>query len=139
MSFNNRFTTMTEVLTAVANGTLGNASLKGSPEYFDVYWCGGEDTCPTLNDEVYVGEPAEVADDVADDDYDEALKPAPVRARGWELAYSGEVIEDVVYSASQQLAGEVDNDTLLKALRYYWQHDCFFDFSAPQNNVATLV
>ena len=139
MSFNNRFTTMTEVLSAAANGTLGNASLQGEPEYFDVYWCGGDETGPTLTDEVYVGEPTEVADDVADDDYDEALKPAPVRARGWALAYSGEVIEDVFYNTTQQLGAVIDNDTLLKALRYYWEYDCFFDFGQPDNNVDELA
>lgn len=137
MSFNNRFTTMAEVLTAVANGTLGNASLKGALEYFDVYWH-GEGDGPALTDAVYVGEPAEVADDVADDDYDESLKPTAVRALGWELAYSGEVIEDVVYNATLQLGESADNTVLFNALRYYWQYDCFFDFLAPQNNVAPL-
>lgn len=134
MTINNSFAVLDEVITAIKTGNLRSSG--NEVQYFDVYWQDG-DVSVELNDEIYVGEPSEVDEDVIDDDYDYALLPEPVKARNWWLLFSGEAIEDVIDNVSHQI-GDVDNKMLLRAIKYYWEYDCFYDFNQPENNVGSL-
>lgn len=134
MTINNSFIILDKLITEVKSGNLSTSGK--NIQYFDVYWIDG-DASVELNDEVYVGEPSEVDDGVDDDDYDNALLPSPVKARNWWLLFSGEAIEDVIDNVINQI-GDTDNKTLLQAIKYYWEYDCFFDFKQSENNVDSL-
>ncbi|MEZ5940672.1 MAG: hypothetical protein R3C18_04725 [Planctomycetaceae bacterium] len=128
---NNRFTTLRSVLAAVRNGEIGayepDGKRKAVPVCFDVYWK-DEDGSPSLDDEVFVGAPSPLAEDVPDEDYDYALQPKAVKDRGWWLSYHGELIEDVVADAlaKKPTASDV---VLLRAVEFYMEKDTFLHLS----------
>jgi hypothetical protein len=128
---NNSFTTLRNVFAAVRNGELGvderDGGTKATPGDFNVYWKDQDDS-PTLDDEVFVGAPAPVADDVPDEEYDYALLPQVVKDRGWWLSYSGELIEDVLSNSLTQKPTASDAE-LLKAVEYYAEMDTFLDLT----------
>lgn len=124
---NNSFTTLRNVFATVRNGGLGtyeqNGETRANPVDFNVYWKDHDDS-PKLDDEVYVGAPALVADNVPDSEYDYALLPQIVKDRGWWLSYSGELIEDVLSNALTQKPNASDAE-LLEAIEYYSKRDAF--------------
>ena len=120
-----RFTTLRNAFAAIRRGDACEST--AIPDDFNVYWKDQDDS-PTLDDEVYVGAPAPVADDVPDEDYDYALLPQVMKDRGWWLSYSGELIEDVLTNALMQKPAATDEE-LLKAVEYYSENDTFLDFA----------
>jgi hypothetical protein len=121
---NNSFTAFRNVIAAVRRGELGRCAEE--PTYFNVYWKYDDDE-PDLDDEIFVGEPTEVDDDVPDEEYDAALLPPEVKERDWWLCYSGELIEDVVSNALMQKS-TLNDQELLDAIRYYSKRDAFLEF-----------
>ncbi|MEM7248928.1 MAG: hypothetical protein AAF533_26600 [Acidobacteriota bacterium] len=126
---NNRLCKLTDVIDAVRREELGCYHLDGRPKAsadrvdFDVYWKNVPES-PDLEDEVYVGEPSPIDDDVPDDDLDLALQPNVVRAKGWWLAFSGELFEDVIAQALRQKPSAT-NAELLRALNHYSARDTY--------------
>ena len=115
------------LLTAVVAPACAARNASTIPDDFNVYWKDQDDS-PELDDEVYVGAPAPVADDVADEEYDYALLPQVVKHRGWWLSYSGELIEDVLSNALMQKPAATDEELLI-AVEYYSERDTFYDFT----------
>ncbi|MBD3675918.1 MAG: hypothetical protein HUJ26_20610 [Planctomycetaceae bacterium] len=121
---NNSFTTFRSVIEALRRQDAGDDS-KPETTDFNIYW---EDRArgPNLDDEVFVGSPVPVDDGVPDDEYDHALLPQVVKDRGWWLAYSGELLENVVTNALMQKP-DVTTEELLAALRHYAEYDNFLE------------
>lgn len=127
LPMNNIFTSLRYVFAAVRHREGGvydqNAGTKDIPIAFNVY---GKDqeASPQLDDEVFVGAPAQVVDNLPDEEYDYALLPQIVKDRGWWLIYSGELIEAVLLNALTQKPNATDAE-LLEAVEYYSKHDTF--------------
>ncbi|POA30183.1 MULTISPECIES: hypothetical protein [Pseudomonas] len=63
-------------------------------------------------------------------DNDEEIYPDFVIRQGLEFWFSDDLLEDVVMSALQHKPSVTDVE-LLKAIRYYAEHDCFMSFYCP--------
>ena len=145
LSPSNRFCALEDVLENVRVGSLGryhpNGKFRDDPVDFNVYWR-SEDHGPGLKDEVYVGQPAPFDDEVIpEEEWDVASQPQVVRERGWWIAYSGELIEDVVRQALRQTPGATIQE-LFKAIEYIRKTTPFWNSCArwtPPNEPPNLT
>lgn len=91
--------------------------------YQDGNWCVyvlEEDIFPKLDTECYIDEYPEVTDD------DEEIYPSFIIDSGYELVYTGEMLQDVIVSALNRKKN-ASNEELLAAIDYYDEYDTFME------------
>ncbi len=91
--------------------------------YQDGNWCVyvlEEDLYPNLNTECYIDEWPDVTDD------DEEIYPEFIENNNYKLAYTGEMIQDVIISALSRKENAT-NEELMTAIDYYDEHDTFME------------
>ena len=104
-------------------------------EHFDVYTKNGAKA--KLDDEVYIGEEVIELDRLENGNFDYGTLPDTIKGKDWSLLYSGEIIESVISKVRMQLS-EYDNLLILKAIDYYCEYDCFYDFEDLDFNAGPL-
>lgn len=91
--------------------------------YQDGNWCVyvlEEDIYPNLNTECYIDEWPDVTDD------DEEIYPEFIDNNNYKLAYTCEMIQDVIISALSRKENAT-NEELMTAIDYYDEHDIFME------------
>lgn len=135
----NTYNTLEAVINEVRRFRLGvyDADDKVRPggEYFSVYAPKGDRV--KLGDQVYVGAEVIDLDVLSDGQFDYNTLPCALKGTDWWLLYSGEIIESVMASIRDQLP-EFDNALVVKAIDYYCEYDCFYDFKDLDFNAGTL-
>lgn len=103
---------MSDMLEAVAKGR--------DPDVpYDLYWK-DEDRPARLDDMILVAEPVAVSDD------DKEIYPESASSRGFWIYCSGELVQDVVGLAMEQMPA-ASADSLLSCVEYYIRNDDYLD------------
>ncbi|MEP3890416.1 MAG: hypothetical protein ABJN69_08100 [Hellea sp.] len=135
----NTYNTLETVINEVRSSRLGvydaNDKVRASGEHFSVYSPQGDRV--TLDGQIYVGAEVLEFDILSDGNVDYDTLPSAIKGTGWTLLYSGEIIESVLASLRYQLP-EFDNNLVLKAIDYYCEYDCFYDFKDSGLNAGKL-
>lgn len=79
-----------------------------------------EDLYPNLATECYIDEYPDVTDD------GEEIYPEFIEKNNYELAYTGEMLQDVIISTLSRKKNAT-NEELVAAIDYYDEHDTFME------------